>query len=1258
MGVKNISIIVFLLFFTLSFSVSALGDSNAKAKPLNSLSYANHDIKTINILPVKNMNAHILSDSAPVHPLEGTVYDAGSYKYICYSFDNHTYKMNLTHNLYYFNCSIENISSDLLRLICDSIFDGNGDGHCSSGESCVGYEFANDHYNTIAVNSEDFSWSKPWQESINENNYTHNKYISDRWFLAQDMYNIDVVQEEGSTCATTPVILSVMPPSYEAYNTPIMNVSLVTDINAMCYASGNSSTPIDEMIPFDITGNKNHQISFEVENGMIYTSYFKCLDPQTGMVSDTLEYMFVTDFNNPLITIIQKPEPIITENKPIFIEAEFSDNDSGFYLNESCEYCLGQAGSCSQESNWYKTQNTTMGKYGNGTCSQQFNSTYLINGQYEFGVRIKDSASNVGKDLINFVINITTNQTINVTNNQTNLSTNTTLENLSYTPYIDWLTYYGGKEYDAISDIKETIDGGFIAIVTIEASINPVYSRNTYYGLVKTSANGVIEWEHIYANDNNDSQFADSVIQTNDGGYALSGRDKLIKTDFQGNVEWSRNIDYYKGRVVKQTLNGDYILAGLNPQITRISSKGDLIWTKSYAPTGFIFDFQITQDQGYVLAGHGSSGVWILKTDSNGNKLWDLNLGGGDDTAYKIKELHDGNYILSAQTGQNLWLIKINVSGKVVWSKVLDVYSYHNDYVTYSIDEAFDGGFILSGGGTGSDVNSYREGFLLFKTDSEGNMTWNMTLHNYYLKQETDYYYYLINSIHQTSDYGIILGGEISNDGWDTNGVIVKLNYNFNCTPNFISNNSWSECANKDFQTSNYFDTNSCGFSSPEPARRFCDYCLPNWSVTNYSSCRPDDRIYALNVKDTNKCFNQTDLLSDNYSGDYSEFIQYCDYNNDGFIGNVSNMNTSNMNITITSNNITNIISFMEENNPFIEFYYDLTQNKLNLFNITLEKQNNLSQGNYIIIKGIDLTILNGTKTIYLNRIQNGTGVCIRDIETSSISEVSGTCSNTNEVWINCPGINADYNCSFFNNDTQYKITGLKHSAVEEQSTHCGDGICNGVESCSSCSVDCGACPKSSGGGGGSGSGSSSGGDGSGGGGGGAAINTDVTIDFNINGSVYSPDKNQNLLLIYSGVNHTIYISDIYTDSIILHIDDTILNVSMNQSVKYTLDSNSILDVKLIKLYGTSAAGMIIKLDKSVQESTKAPVVNENFSYNTSTSNKVDELSNLVTGNAVKNPSTTSKVGTGWIIAFVVFVVVLGVGIFYLNMRHKHNRKK
>ena len=243
------------------------------------------------------------------------------------------------------------------------------------------------------------------------------------------------------------------------------------------------------------------------------------------------------------------------------------------------------------------------------------------------------------------------------------------------------------------------------------------------------------------------------------------------------------------------------------------------------------------------------------------------------------------------------------------------------------------------------------------------------------------------------------------------------------------------------------------------------DACSLNLSTFN-TSCLIDDSIVQYTI-DNNNCRLQPHRNESIPKNKTYTFI--CDYDKDGFIGDISNINTTLKNVTLDK--INNAYEFKENNETLLEFDFNLTEGKINLANLFIEKQNNESNYSYIIIKGLDLTSQNQTKTIYLDNILGGTGLCIKDEELTSISEISDACNGENETWVACSGNSEDYTCELVNNETQYKIFGLKHSGVKEQETYCGDGVCNGGEDYNTCSADCSApvppAPPSGGGGGG-----------------------------------------------------------------------------------------------------------------------------------------------------------------------------------------------
>jgi hypothetical protein len=218
------------------------------------------------------------------------------------------------------------------------------------------------------------------------------------------------------------------------------------------------------------------------------------------------------------------------------------------------------------------------------------------------------------------------------------------------------------------------------------------------------------------------------------------------------------------------------------------------------------------------------------------------------------------------------------------------------------------------------------------------------------------------------------------------------------------------------------------------------DACTPNWYCSNYSTCQTNDRKECNQENDTNNCYAQTNLVSDQYSGDLSEFIGFCDYDNNGIIGKENETTTNIENLSISIENSTNLtqnftnklkVEFKENNITIVEFELNFSESKLNLANITIEKQESNATNGGIIISGIDLTAHGETKTVYVDRLSSEDYVCVKDEELASIDELPpADCSSGTAVF--CPGSNGVYTCSLANNNTQFKVEGLSHSGITE----------------------------------------------------------------------------------------------------------------------------------------------------------------------------------------------------------------------------------
>lgn len=172
------------------------------------------------------------------------------------------------------------------------------------------------------------------------------------------------------------------------------------------------------------------------------------------------------------------------------------------------------------------------------------------------------------------------------------------------------------------------------------------------------------------------------------------------------------------------------------------------------------------------------------------------------------------------------------------------------------------------------------------------------------------------------------------------------------------------------------------------------------------------------------------------------------DFDNDGIndsidtlIGNENSVNTSTISLTILLGSSRNLsrqinesvkISFMDGNLAIAEFDFNFSRHKLNLANLTINKQAANATGS-LFVKGLELPE-GTTKTLYMDKV-NATinGICVKDMEISSIAEISGSCSSADEFKIECDGtLQNSYSCSYNLTIGKYRINGLRHSGITQ----------------------------------------------------------------------------------------------------------------------------------------------------------------------------------------------------------------------------------
>ena len=138
-----------------------------------------------------------------------------------------------------------------------------------------------------------------------------------------------------------------------------------------------------------------------------------------------------------------------------------------------------------------------------------------------------------------------------------------------------------------------------------------------------------------------------------------------------------------------------------------------------------------TTDGGYIISGYtysyginNSEDVWLIKTDSDGSEIWNKTFGTPDiDWSRCVQQTTDGGYIItgvksgSLETGESkVWLIKTDNDGNMMWDKTFGV---SDSDVGYSVQQTTDGGYIMTGVTASYETDD--SDVLLIKTDSNGN---------------------------------------------------------------------------------------------------------------------------------------------------------------------------------------------------------------------------------------------------------------------------------------------------------------------------------------------------------------------------------------------------------------------------------------------------------------------------------------------------------------------------------------------------------
>jgi len=250
-----------------------------------------------------------------------------------------------------------------------------------------------------------------------------------------------------------------------------------------------------------------------------------------------------------------------------------------------------------------------------------------------------------------------------------------------------WTRTYGFEKDDAAYACAAAPDGGFVAVGRCEIGDNP----NGF--ILKYAVDGTLEWSKIM---DGDGENYISTVKTVEDGFMMGGA---------------------------ITVNGD-----MNFLLMKTDFFGNIIWQKNYAHAGKdnVYSIQLSDD-GLLMVGKsqntfdGSSAMLMIRTDMDGNSIWEVNYGGQyKDYAAGVDQTPDGNWVVCGtlynvlNNSQDAAVLMLSDDGVI---NALHFYGAEGDDAVRRVHRDAAGGYIVCGSINQTDDNA---DILLMHVDESG----------------------------------------------------------------------------------------------------------------------------------------------------------------------------------------------------------------------------------------------------------------------------------------------------------------------------------------------------------------------------------------------------------------------------------------------------------------------------------------------------------------------------------------------------------
>lgn len=329
---------------------------------------------------------------------------------------------------------------------------------------------------------------------------------------------------------------------------------------------------------------------------------------------------------------------------------------------------------------------------------------------------------------------------------------------------VEWDKTLGGADDERLYALALTPEGGILVGGDSRSGASGDRTESSYgdldYWIVKVDKEGNKLWDKAYGGTGEDH--LTSIATTGDGGFLLAGYSGsgisgnktapsrgssdfwIIKIDAMGNILWDRTFggeSWDRLRTVVQTEDGGFLLGGESNSSASGNKTAEAL---------------------------GSGDFWIVRTDADGNKLWDKAYGEVDitDNLANIALAPNGDFLLTGQswiktgeivvdgethiqTTSAFRVIRIDEHGSERWGNVYMSENENNRFVR-DVLVTSDDGFLL----IGDESHRSRDGYVI-RMDGQGNVIWD----RYYGGDAIDITFSAVKSPN-----GYLLGGESYSD--------------------------------------------------------------------------------------------------------------------------------------------------------------------------------------------------------------------------------------------------------------------------------------------------------------------------------------------------------------------------------------------------------------------------------------------------------------------------------------------------------------